>query len=293
MPDNIMLKGTGMIPHGLLVKLQAVYGTLKTAEKKAADLLLEKPKFFSEASIVEAASVAGCSEATLVRLSKKLGYAGYPDLKERLGRNAEPDVTALYEEIAEGDSAVQVVQKVFQSSIQALADTLNVLVKEEYEKAVDAIAKSKKLVFCGVGDAASVAQSGYQKFFRLGLNVQASADPDLQLIAASHLAVGDVLLAISYSGRTSSIVDVVKYARNCGATVIAITNFPISPLAKNSDIVLLTATFAEHVKGEVISKRVAELCMIESLFVNVLIRQEDRFVKELTRSNLALEINKL
>ncbi|MCX7841990.1 MAG: MurR/RpiR family transcriptional regulator [Clostridia bacterium] len=293
MPIRISEQNAELIPHSILVKLKAIYDSLKTAEKKAADLLLDRPEFFSQATIVEAAEAAGCSEATFVRLARKLGYSGYPELKTSLGKGREGKTTALYEGITEEDSYDSVINKVFKTSIQALEDTLNVIDKNEYKKAVEAISNSGKIVLCGVGDAANVAFSGFQKFIRAGACVYASADPDIQLITVSHLNKGDVVIAISHSGRTKSVVDVVKYSRVTGATVISITNYPISPLAKNSDIVLLTAAFTEHVKGEVMSKRVAELCLLESLFVNVLLNKRDSFIEGLSKSNAALDVNKL
>lgn len=293
MPIKIPEESVEIIPHSLLVKIRSVYDSLKSAEKKAADLLLEKPRFFSEVSIVEAAEDGGCSEATLVRLARKLGYGGYTELKVHLGQKSEPNSINLYAEISAEDTYDEVVKKVFQASIQALTDTLNVLNKDEYKKAVEAVLSANKIVFCGVGDAANVAQSGYQKFIRIGVNVQVSADPDIQLITASHLIKGDVLIVISHSGKTKSIIELVKYAKVTGATVISITNYPISQLAKNSDIVLLTAAFEEHVKGEIMSKRVTELCILESLFVNVIMKQKDKYIGDLIRSNIALEINKL
>lgn len=281
------------IPHSCIVKIQAVYDSLKSAEKKAVDLLLERPDFFAGASITEAGEEAKCSEATLVRLAKKLGYAGYPELKAHLNKGDQDTPLQLYGNITENDSYENVALKVFKASIQALHDTLVLLNKEEYAKAVNALCHADKIVFCGVGDAAAVAQSGYQKFLRVGFNVQSSSDIDVQLIMTSHLKKGDVLFAISHSGRTRSIIDVVKYARSIGATVISITNFPIAPLAKNSDIVLLTAAFTQHMEGEVMSKRVAELCIIESLFVNVLLKNRRDMSEKLELSNAAIGINKL
>jgi RpiR family transcriptional regulator, carbohydrate utilization regulator len=293
MPIKISEESAELIPHSCMVKLQAIYDTLKSAERKAADLLLENPKFLSEASIVEAAEAGGCSEATLVRLARKLGYGGYPELKAHLTQGRDNGPVTLYEGISDTDSFESVIGKVFQASIQALQDTLNIIDNNVYEKAIDAIANADKIVLCGVGDAANVALSGFQKLVRVGANVQASADPDIQLIAVSHLKKGDVIIAISHSGRTKSIVDLVKYSKVTGATVISITNYPVSPLAKNSDIVLLTAAFTEHVKGEVMSKRIAELCLLESLFVNVLLRKKDVYIEGLRKSNLALDINKI
>lgn len=293
MPFEINEHNAKLIPHSCLVMLQAVYDTLKTAEKKAADLLLENPEFFSSATIVEAANEAGCSEATFVRLAKKLGYAGYPELKANLGKKEEQNPTTLYEGITDYDSYEAVAEKVFQASMQALRDTLHIIDRKEYQKAIEAIALANRIVLVGVGDAANVAFSGFQKFIRVGMNVQASADPDIQLIQASHLSKGDVIIAISHSGKTKTIVDLIKYSKVTGATVISITNYPVSPLAKNSDIVLLTAAFTEHVKGEVMSKRIAELCLLESIFVNVLIKKKEIFIEGLKRSNAALELNKI
>lgn len=293
MPIALRGKNIGLIPHSCLVKLQAVYDSLKSAEKKAADLLLCRPDFFSEATIIEAAEAAGCSEATLVRLARKLGYGGYPELKSHLHNESRQDPVAMYTGITTKDSYESVVGKVFQASIQALQDTLDAIDKSEYQKAVDAIASAGRILLCGVGDAANVAFSGFQKLIRTGANVYASSDPDIQLIMASHLKKRDVIMAISHSGRTRSVVDVVKYSKITGATVISITNYPVSPLAKNSDIILLTAAFAEHVKGEIMSKRVAELCLLESLFVNVLLKKKDTYIEGLKRSNDAIEINKL
>lgn len=291
----IKVNGTSAekIPHRCFIKLKAIYDSLKTAEKKAADLFLMKPEFFATASIVEAANAAGCSEATIVRLARKLGYSGYPELKSALIEGRDSNHLQLYEGITEEDDCDAVVKKVFQASIQAMEDTLNVLDMEEYKRAVDVLCNANKIMICGVGDAASVARSGYQKFMRIGLDVRVSEDIDVQLITASHMSKGDVVIAISHSGRTKSILDVVKYARSTGATIMSITNYPVSPLVKNSDIVLLTATFAEHVKGEVMSKRIVELCILESLYVNVLLKCNRKLGKNFEKSNLALELNKL
>jgi len=293
MPIDIKDKYLGKIPHSLFVKLQALYDSLKTAERKAADLLLEEPEFLSDVSIVKAGKAAKCSEATFVRLARKLGYSGYSELRNVLKRDREENTIQLYGSITEDDDYNSVIVKVFKASMQALEDTLNVLDRNSYKKAVDVLLKANSLVFCGVGDAATVARSGYQKFIRAGFDVQESPDFDVQLITISNLKENDAVIAVSHSGRTRNIIEAVKYAKSQGITVIAITNYPVSPLAKNSDIVLLTAAFTEHIKGEIMSKRVAELCIFESLYVNVLIRRKAEIALNLTKSNNALEINKL
>ena len=70
------------LPRRCALQLQAVYTSLKRAERKGADFLLRRPDRVGALLIGDFASEAGCSEPTVVRLAKRLGYEGYPDLRE-------------------------------------------------------------------------------------------------------------------------------------------------------------------------------------------------------------------
>lgn len=93
--------------------------------------------------------------------------------------------------------------------------------------------------------------------------------------------------------KSKTVVNTVKLASRSGVTAVAITNFPVSPLTKHSDIVLLTAAFSKHVTGEVISKRITELCIIESLYINYMIPKGRPVLARLAKSNRAVSQNKL
>jgi RpiR family carbohydrate utilization transcriptional regulator len=282
----------GRIPHSCVLQLQAVYYNLKSAEKKAADLLLEEPETIFTFNTEDFARKAGCSQATIVRLSKKLGYEGYPELKadfESLQRG-EPYIT--YEGISKDDAPFAVLRKIFEASSAALTDTLGVINQESYVQAVEAMVAAGALMFCGVGDAALVAQEAYQRWARLGQECYCAIDPDLQLILASKLKAGDVIVTISHSGRSKSVLNVVREAERVGALVVAITNFPVSPLAKRAGLVLQTAVFTTYAGEEVMSKRVAELCLIEGLYASYLMRKGEHCIKNLRASNEVVKINK-
>lgn len=286
-------KNLEKIPHNCLIKIKAVYDSLKTAEKKAVDFILDSPEEIKKLTIVDFATKAGCSEATIVRLSKRLGYDGFPELKADFSEYDANGEDFEYEGISRSDDYGTVVKKVFDATIQALKDTFDIMNLPEYEKASNVLLNSEKILFCGVGDAALVAMEAYQRFLRIGHNCMASQDPDLELIMSSQLQAGDVLVAISHSGRSKTVINSVKRGKKAGATIIAITNFPISPLAKNADILLLTAAFStQPFTGEVISKRVTELCIIESLYANYLIKKGKIALDRLDISNDAVSVNK-
>lgn len=282
----------GRIPHSCALQLQAVYYNLKSAEKKAADFLLEEPETIFALNTEEYARKAGCSQATIVRLSKKLGYEGYPELKADFESLRRGEPYSDYEGISRDDPPFTVLRKIFETSSGALADTLNVINQESYSKAVEAMVAADALMFCGVGDAALVAQEAYQRWARLGQKCYCAVDPDLQLILASNLKPGDVLVTISHSGRSKSVLNVVREAEEAGALVVAITNFPVSPLARRAGLVLQTAVFTTYAGEEVMSKRVAELCLVEGLYASYLMRKGEACLKQLRASNEVVKINK-
>jgi DNA-binding MurR/RpiR family transcriptional regulator len=279
------------IPHRCLIKLKAIRPALKRAERRAADFLLSHPDEVADLGVVEFGRRAGCSEATVVRLAQRLGYPGFPELKRDFAA-FEPLPT--YGDITPDDSPETVARKVFANSVQALHDTLEALDWRAYQAAVEALTAAPRLAFIGLGNAAVVAREAYHKFLRLGVPCFTAEDPDLQLILVNNqLARGDVLVAISYTGESKPVLTVVRQARARGITVLALTNFPRSTLARLANVTLLTAVFQEHVNGEIGSKRLAQLAVLESLYVNYLLRAGPRFRRSLARVNQALGVNKL
>ncbi len=281
------------LPRRCALQLQAVYSSLKRAERKGADFLLHHAEQVGDLLIGDFAARAGCSEPTVVRLAKRLGYEGYPDLREDFaGSSAEPGVVE-YEAIRRGDDPVSVLAKVFDATVASVRDTAASVDRDAFVRAVEVLAEAGRLMFAGVGDAALVALEAHQRFVRIGATSSASQDLDLQLILASQLGPGDALVVFSHSGRSRSVLEVVRVAKRVGATVVAVTNFPVSPIAKRADILLQTSAFSTTPTGEVISKRVTELCVLEALHLNVLLRKGKAAAGRLRASNAVVGINKL
>lgn len=280
------------IPHACALKIQAMYPNLKSAERRAVDFLVANPHRVAKLNIVQFASQAECSEATAVRMAKRLGYEGYIELRRvfELHQTAEPE--AVYPEIGSRDSIPTMLDKVFDASIKSLADTRQILDSDELAKAVEALTKSRQILFCGIGDGGIVAHEGYLRWLKVDHLVYESSDADEQLFFANRLGEGDVFLAFSHSGRSRTVNNAAKLARKRGATIIAVTNYPVSPLTKVSDIVLQTAVFATFSDLEIISKRLAQLCIVESLFIGFLQKMGKSYIKRMITYNESVKINK-
>ena len=281
------------IPYKCALNIKAVYENMKTAEKKAVNYIMSHPELIADLTIEECAKKAGCSEATIVRLSKRLGYRGFPQLKKDFAENKPVNYHLEYEEIKKDDDPFIVLEKVFESSVSAIKDTSKIINRLEFENALKALINAKKIMFCGVGDTALVAMEAYQRFTRIGMYCLVHTDPDIQLVQTLQLEKGDVMIAISYSGRSKTVVETAKNAKAAGAVIITLTNYPVSPLTKKSDIILQTAAFSRYSTGEIISKRITELLIIESLYINFILKKGPAVINILKKSNKIIINNKL
>lgn len=257
----------------VLFKTRFLMPSLGKAEKLAASYLLQHPEEVSTSRITEYAKKSNVSQATIVRLCKSLGYKGFTEMKSKLTKElgAINSRAPVYPELQENDGFLSLASQIVQTSIQALNDTLTILEDSNGSKAVEVLSQARKVYCYGLGDAGDVARAARHKFLRLGYEAQAPADADVQLMTASLLGKGDVAIGISHSGRSRPIVDALKIAQKQGASTICLTNAPESPITKVSDIELFTAaSISPAAENEVIARRVAELCIIDILFVGII-----------------------
>ncbi len=231
-----------------------------------ADVTLARPELAIYASVNEVAAAAGVSEATVMRLCRLLGFRGFQDFKIALAREMVNPLQRLHEEVAEGDDTATIVHKVFQANIAALQDTLTVLDMETMAKASQWLLAARSVLLIGVGTSGPIVTDAANKFFRLGLLVQAVTDAHLMMMAAALLTDRDVLVAVSHSGSTMDTAEAAKTAKNAGARVICITNNSLSPLTKTADLILVTASRETRFRQEAMASRLCQTSILDSLY---------------------------
>ena len=96
-------------------------------------------------------------------------------------------------------------------------------------------------------------------------------DSHTQLIAASLMGPGDVILFVSYSGSTHDMMDTLSVAKKTGAKIILITHYPDAPGTALADVVLLCGALETPLDGGSIPVKVSELFVAESLIMRYLL----------------------
>jgi len=274
------------------LRIQSVYSILGAAEKRIANLLKENSQEIIHLTITELAEKSDVSEATVVRFARKLGFKGYQDLKIAFAQEMISPLQSIHEEITESDKIPEVLSKIFQSVIQTLSHTRDVLDVTEVEKAAEAILRARKIVVFGLGNSAPVAMDAQHKFLRTGVECAAYCDNHMQVIVASHLTPEDVAIGISHSGSSKDIAEALQIAKECGATTICITNYGKSPVLKYSDIHLYTASQETRYRILALASRIAQLSIIDTLYVYVALRKKEKGYDAIKRIERALQCKK-
>jgi DNA-binding MurR/RpiR family transcriptional regulator len=272
---------------GSFVRIQGTYSSLRTAEQRVADFILKHPDELIYLTVTELAEKTNTSESTVVRLCQKIGYKGYQEFKIMLARDLVEPTNAIYAAIEPGDSLQTIKTKVFQANAQALRDTIEVLTDAELELAVKAIATARRVDVYGVGGSNPLAIDAYHKFLKLGISVVALSDGDMMAMSSSLLQKGDVALGISHTGASRDVTDALSNAQRNGATTICITHRSTSPITKVADIKLFTAAKQTAFRSDASSSRIAQLTIIDTLYVGVALSGYDNSVETIRRTREA------
>lgn len=256
-----------------LVRIRSLLPGLARAEQRVAKVVLENPAVVSHRSITEVAEAAGTSETTVTRFCKAIGVGGYPELRIALAadtaRTAARVDRDLGSDIAPNDDLSQVVGKVAFADARAVEETADQLNVITLRQVVDAVARAGRVDVYGVGASAFVAADLQQKLHRIGRVSFAWSDTHIMLTSAAVLTSADVAFGISHTGATADTVEALRVAREHGATTVSLTNFPRSPISEVSDFVLTTAARETTFRSGAMSSRIAQLTVIDCLFIGV------------------------
>ncbi len=228
------------------------------------------------------------SETTVIRFCRAIGFSGYPELRltlatevgraQGLGR-VERVIDA---DISPEDNLAVVVEKIAFADARAVEETAAQLDVGVLEQVVDKLVAAERVNIYGVGASACVALDLQQKLHRIGKVVFAWSDVHMALTSAALLGPGDVAIGVSHTGETIDTIDALAEARRRGAVTVAITNFPRSPITEVADHVLTTAARETTFRSGATASRLAQLTVIDCLFVGVAQRMYDQTAAALT-----------
>jgi DNA-binding MurR/RpiR family transcriptional regulator len=271
----------------VLARTRAMLPNLPTALQRVGEQVLSAPAGVARSTILETAERSGTSPATVTRFCRALGLPGYADLRlamaEETGRSSsvagwEIDIGR---EINPTDPLDRVASLVATAEIRAIQETVAQLDLGAVDHAAEAIDKAGRVDLYGVGGSTLVAGKMQLNLHRIGVPTWVWGDVHSGLTSSVLLKPGDVAIGISHSGATQETLEMLSVAASSGATTVALTNVPDSPLVEVADIVLTTATHETTFRPAPMASRLPQIIVLDLVYVAVAQRRHEQTIAAL------------
>ena len=261
--------------RNLLKKIESERATYSKGQKAIADFFLEN---YDKAAYMTAAAVGkqvSVSESTVVRFATELGFKGYPELQRalrelvRVNLNSVQRMQLTNTIIGEGET----LEKVLAADMEKIEKTLEEIDKNAFKRSVDKIINAKNVYIIGARSSAFLA-SFLEYNMRLVLDnvklVQTNTGGEVfeQLLTVTE---EDVVFAISFPRYSTRVINGVKFAKDKGAQIIAMTDGAGSPLAVDADELLIA-------RSDMISfmdSLCAPLAILNAILVDIVRKKQD------------------
>ncbi len=262
---------------------------LNDLELKVVDNIIAKTDFSEQTTIKEIATENRVSEAMIVKIAKKLGFSGFRELRANLALYRQSEVSQLYDEISPDDDMQQLVTKVFRHSILAIEETMAILDTKALLRCVDILLNSHDILLFGIGGSGAIAEDFSHKLLRIGIRTRVFKDSHMMLMSAALCDDLSAVIAISHSGRTVDIIEPLALSRKNGAKTIVLTTYATSPVTQYADVLLSSTAHGSPLLGENAAARIAQLNILDALFVAIAQRNLKRSEENLFRTRAAIK----
>ena len=279
-----------MFQVSIQTTIDAAAATLPPSQARIAVAIRERPGMAVEMPISELAAACSSSVASVVRFCHAIGLGGYGELRRalasELGReSAQFTGSADYgSDIRPEDTLRVAVEKLAALERLALEETIARLDDTVLEAVVDVVDGADRILLYGIGASWYVAADLGQKLLRIGRNAIVLADPHEALSSAAVPASRTVAIAFSHSGTTDETVRFVVTAHEAGATTIGVTSSPSSALAQKADHALFTHARESAFRAGAMVSRMAQLAVVDAVFIGAAQRRHDETIDALRRS---------
>ena len=221
----------------------------------------------------------GVSESTVVRFAVELGYEGYPSMQKAMQELVLTRLTSVQriETAQDRMGGNDVLTTVLQSDTDKLRQTLEMVDRNAFDSAVNAIHNAKNIYILGCRSAAPLANffGYYLNFMFSNVHTVTSSGASENFENLIRVDANDVVICFSFPRYSAATVKGAQYCRTTGATVIGITDSYLSPLGQNCDYVLL----AKSGMLSLVDSLTAPLSLVNALIVALASGRENSLAK--------------
>ncbi len=258
------IKLEGSVINQICASMESFFDT----EKKIGDYIVRNPKKVVDMTVGELAKECGVSEASVSRFCKRIELKGFHHLKISLAREL---VDAQDDGEISGHISVDDMEGslrgILSNKMEELRQTVAMMDREELKKVLEVINNADTVLIAAVGNTIPVAMDGAYKLNQIGIRAVSTPIWETELGYSYNLTDRDVVIAISNSGESTGVIQILEAAQSRGAVTISITNNARSSVAELSTYHITTATREKLFLDGYCFSRVSATMVIEIIYL--------------------------
>lgn len=227
----------------MLLREKMETGHFSSSEKAIVDYILKEGTNIQNMTVKEIAKATYTVPSTLIRVSKKLNYNGWNDLKEDFIRECEYleshflniDANLPFKN---NDTIMSIAGKIATLKKESIEDTLSLISHDDLQKAIQIIKKASCIHLFAVSNNLLITQEFKHNMARIRKDVRIHGLQNEVIFDATLANPGSCALIVSYSGETYVLDNIIKVLKNKNISVIVITSIRDNTLSRKAECVL-------------------------------------------------------
>ncbi len=272
----------------ILERIHASYYQLTTAERKVAEFVLTQHSQVQFMSITQLADECGTAEATVSRFCRTMGLKGFNAFKIELARYSVARQVPAPQQEHHPDTPEARCAQVRRLANDAVNHTMEMVEPKKVLQAVELIEQAPYVMCIGSGGSMIVASECAHLFSTVTARFCAVSDSHMQMSATATMDTRGIIILFSYSGATTSGIQVLELAKSRGIPTILVTRFPKSPAAKLADVVLRCGSNEGPFQFGSVPAKIAQLVVMDVLFQEYCHRNPESCEENIQRIAAAL-----
>jgi len=257
-------------------------GKLTDADQELISIILGEPSEAVYLSSAELASKAAVHASTVVRLARKLGFDGFPEMRQKLRqdvefkKNSSDKIRQRIDLIEKGSNLSDLIE----SEIAAIAAISNTVSQNQIDEVVNKIYKAKSIFIVGRGSAAPLMTHFERRLRRSGIQCRVALNLQRRDLAEQLIGIqkGDAIVVFGFqsiNSLPSGYSSLIESAKSIGAYSIAIGDSTILTARPKPDIVLSVS----RPKEGVMQLRSGPMLICEALAMTLLHKKSKKAVR--------------
>lgn len=256
MADLFHLSGINMHRyHYVEKKIKDNFSTLPKNQKKIAEYFLNNFDKIPFLNLNDLASILDVSIASIVRFSQRIGFKGYPELRDEIASSLQETISKKdYFPLFDSKTVSKdLLAEVANHDIQNINDTLHNVERDNFDFIIKKLSSAKTVYTAGLGISYLLAEIFAYQLTQVGIN--SSVLKHTHTVFNEQILFfdkNDLLIVFSFPPYSKETISAAEFAKERGIDVIAITNekaspvtlYTVSNLITQSDNMLFTNSFA-------------------------------------------------